>query len=244
MSRNLKPILACRIVIFGLIKPDIEARQDIPEFFTANLWSTHVIALEIDRSWNIFFSHNFCSMLMEKVIDLRKLRTGNLKFRKDLRNWVIDDWLVRDDYFGKQIAQKIFNSKIEARPVSAGLYTAFKRSISFATDLAANFGCNQFRTMPEIVSTFLRTTICSRCAVSLKSEQKSFSWTGRRFRSAALHRPRFGTCKSVPMPYFCSETNEWSKDWAKRRERLWSVKSSREIHQNSESISHVEKNCR
>ena len=37
MSRNLKPILACRIVIFGLIKPDIEARQDIPEFFTANL---------------------------------------------------------------------------------------------------------------------------------------------------------------------------------------------------------------
>ena len=164
MSRNLKPILACRIVIFGLIKPDIEARQDIPEFFTANLWSTHVIALEIDRSWNIFFSHNFCSMLMEKVIDLRKVRTGNLKFRKDLRNWVIDDWLVRDDYFGKQIAQKIFNSKIEARPVSAGLYTAFKRSISFATDLAANFGCNQFRTMPEIVFTFLCTTICSRCA--------------------------------------------------------------------------------
>ena len=42
--------------------------------------------------------------------------------------------------------------KIEACPVNAGHYIAFKHHISFATYLAANFGCNQFRIMPDIVS--------------------------------------------------------------------------------------------
>ena len=52
----------------------------------------------------------------------------------------------------RQIAKKIFKSKIEARPVNAGHYMAFKHSISFAIDLAANFGCNRFRITPDIVS--------------------------------------------------------------------------------------------
>ena len=52
----------------------------------------------------------------------------------------------------RQIAQKIFKSKIEACPVNAGHYMAFKHRISFATDLAANLGCYRFRITPDIVS--------------------------------------------------------------------------------------------
>ena len=55
---------------------------------------------------------------------------------------------------------------------------AFKHSISFATDLAANFGCNRFRITPDIVSKLLRPAIWSSCAVWLESEQTPFPWTG------------------------------------------------------------------
>ena len=51
---------------------------------------------------------------------------------------------------------------------------AFKQCISFATDLAANFGCNRFRIIPDIVSKHLRATIWSSCAVLNKSEQTPF----------------------------------------------------------------------
>ena len=148
---------------------------------------------------------------------------------------------TEDDFLRRQI----FKLKIEACPVNAGHYTAFKHSISFATnlaanfgcyrfrimpdivskllratiwsrcavrfeseqtpfprtgrisfatDLAANFGCNRFRIMPDIVSKILRAAIWSRCAVRFESEQTPFPRTGRRFRPAALHRIRFGTC--------------------------------------------------
>ena len=53
-------------------------------------------------------------------------------------------WLVNisvNDYFQRQIAQKIFPSKIEADPFNTSLYMAFKYCFSFEADLAANFGC-------------------------------------------------------------------------------------------------------
>ena len=75
-------------------------------------------------------------------------------------------WLISNTVGGplqRQIAQKIFKSKIEARPVNAGQfsshYIALKQSISFATDLAANFGCYQFRITPNIISKHLRAAI-------------------------------------------------------------------------------------
>ena len=107
---------------------------------------------------------------------------------------------------------------------------AFKHHISFATYLAANFGCNQFRITPDIVSKLLRAAIWSCCAVRFESEQTPFPRAGRRLRSAALHRIRFGTCGFVPMSYFYSETNEWSKDWVKLLARLWSATTSRRFH--------------
>ena len=50
----------------------------------------------------------------------------------------------------------------------------FKHRIPFATNLAANFGCNRIRIMPDIVSKLLRATIWSRCAVRFESEQTPF----------------------------------------------------------------------
>ena len=79
---------------------------------------------------------------------------------------------------------------------------AFKHRISFATDLAANFGCNRFRIMPDIVSKLLRAAIWSRCAVRFESEYTPFPRTRHRFRPAVLHRIRFGTCGFDPMSYF------------------------------------------
>ena len=59
----------------------------------------------------------------------------------------------------KEDCSKIFKLKIEARPVNAGHLMAFKHHISFATDLAANFGCDQSRITPDIVSKLLRAAI-------------------------------------------------------------------------------------
>ena len=53
----------------------------------------------------------------------------------------------------------MFKSKLEARPVNAGHYMAFKHRISFAIDFAANFGCYRFRITPDIVSKLLRAAI-------------------------------------------------------------------------------------
>ena len=48
---------------------------------------------------------------------------------------------------------------VQNGPINIGLYVAFKHHISFATVLAANFGCNQFIIMPAIVSKLVHTSI-------------------------------------------------------------------------------------
>ena len=72
-----------------------------------------------------------------------------------------------DAYFEYQIAKKILIWKIKARHVNAGFHLAFKRHISFATDLAANSVCNQFRIVPDIVSKLLLTARPSGLVVLL-----------------------------------------------------------------------------
>ena len=62
---------------------------------------------------------------------------------------------------------------------------AFKLSISFAINLAANFGCNIFWITPDIVCNILRATIWSCCPVLFESEQTPFPRTCRWFRPAA-----------------------------------------------------------
>ena len=100
---------------------------------------------------------------------------------------------------------------------------AFKYCFSFATDLAANFGCYRFRIMPDIVSKLLRASIWSSSAVWFELEQTPVSLTGRGFGSVALHRVLLGICCFVLMSYFYSETYEWSKKWAKLWSLLWSA---------------------
>ena len=103
------------------------------------------------------------------------------------------------------------------------LYMAFWHRFSFATDLAANFRSkftgDRFKILPEIALKFKRTGIWSGCAVRLESEPTPCSWA---YWSAALHRIRLGTCEFVVIPYFRSETNDWSKDWGNWWARLWS----------------------
>ena len=79
----------------------------------------------------------------------------------------MDGWLVTQQmivYKGKLLKKK-FKLKIEAPPIKAGHYIAFKNSISSATNLAANYGCYRFRITPDIVSKLLRANIRSLCAV-------------------------------------------------------------------------------
>ena len=54
------------------------------------------------------------------------------------------------------------------------LCVAFKHCKSFVTDLASNFGCDQFRIMPGVVYKLLHAPIRSRCAVWVESEQTPF----------------------------------------------------------------------
>ena len=49
----------CRIVVLRLLRLNIKARKDIPEFLNANLSSIHLIAFDIDLSWNIFYITQF-----------------------------------------------------------------------------------------------------------------------------------------------------------------------------------------
>ena len=94
-----------------------------------------------------------------------------------------------------RLLKKSSNLQIEACPVNACHYMAFKHHISFATaDLASNFGWDRFRITPDIVWKLLLAAIWSRWAVLFESEQTPFPRTGRRFRPAALHRIRLGTC--------------------------------------------------
>ena len=78
-------------------------------------------------------------MLIEQLINLKKVKTDYLKFRTDLGDSVMDGWSVThwDKCLQRQIAQKIFKSKTEAHQVNAGHCMAFKHRISFVMDLAA-----------------------------------------------------------------------------------------------------------
>ena len=108
-------------------------------------FSINTIAFYIDCSWNIFSWHKFRLMLIEQVIEsinLRKVRTENLKLRTDLQEWVLDGRPSLTHQHSKWLfwvadCSKILNLKIEARPVNAGLYIAFKYLYSFAVI----FGC-------------------------------------------------------------------------------------------------------
>ena len=73
-------------------RPDTKYKNSWTQ--TMNLWLIHLITFYIDWGWNIFTSHNCCSMLIEQLIYLEKERTDNLKFRAHLQGQVMDSWSV------------------------------------------------------------------------------------------------------------------------------------------------------
>ena len=111
------------------------------------------------RVWNMFSSAEswpfFRSMLIEKLIGLRKVRTENWQwyiwgkiFESKFPVFIVGYLYCVDDDFHRQFAQKIFKSQVTSNsspnPANAGLNMAFWRRLSFATVLTADFGCNPF----------------------------------------------------------------------------------------------------
>ena len=97
LTHFLHALAAIGRIVLRLLKLNIKARHDIPEFLTANLLSIHVIALDIDWSWNFFTWNNFLlNVLIEQLIKPIgiKLRIENLKFRTNLPDWLTDGWSV------------------------------------------------------------------------------------------------------------------------------------------------------
>ena len=91
---SLKQFFDCRIVIVRLFKLNIKARQK-PEFLTANLLSIHITAFEIDWthhwSWIFFSSQSFCSILIEKLINLRKVQKIIKSSNLQILNWSLSN---------------------------------------------------------------------------------------------------------------------------------------------------------
>ena len=135
-----------------------------------------------------------------------------------------------------QIAQveyqgQILNARIlDCIPVINTYYPkcrlAFKQCISFATEWAANIGCDQFRDMPHIVSKLVVPTTISSCsAVWSEPEQTPFYQPGR---LDLLLCTRFHS--ELAVLFLCpilteshSETNKWVM--------LWLVTTSCQLHQ-------------
>ena len=64
----------------SIIRLNIKARQDIPEFLTAHIYQ-YILShwtMDKDWSWNIFSLHNFFSMLIEQLINLKEVKSENL----------------------------------------------------------------------------------------------------------------------------------------------------------------------
>ena len=161
MTRHISPpatdFLVYRTVVLRFFNLNIKARHEIPEFLNVNLWSIHLIAFDIDLSWNIFTSHKFCSLLIEQLINLEKVRTENLKFRTDLRSSRLSyGWLVSNTVHNclqRQIAKKITNRKTKL--VLSTLVTTWLSNTEFHLRpicRAANLGCNRFRIIPMPLS--------------------------------------------------------------------------------------------
>ena len=112
---TLNRFFSNRIVVLGLLRLNIKARHDIPEFLNTNFWLIHLIALDIHWTCEYFHFAQFLLNAHRAGINLRKVRTENLQFRTDLRDRIMDGWSVT---LQRQIAPKIFKSK---SPLNAAL---------------------------------------------------------------------------------------------------------------------------
>ena len=117
-------------------------------------WSWLVFVLSFNWGSEAFICQQF---LFVQLVDLKKVRTENLKFRTDIQDWVMDDLSVTQLMINLSsiLLKKSSNLQIKAPPINAGLYMVFKHSISFVTNLIVNFSCDWCRIMPDIFSKLL-----------------------------------------------------------------------------------------
>ena len=91
-SSNLEPILCVQNCHFRIAQVEYQGQTQYTTIVDSKPLSIHVITL--DRDWNGNIFTQVCSMLIEQLIDLRKLRTENLKIRTDMQDWRLDGWSV------------------------------------------------------------------------------------------------------------------------------------------------------
>ena len=181
-----------------------------------------------------FHFARFCSMSIEADDD----RAAHQPQKGE--NWKLEiedkssrssyGWLVsntKDDCLQRQIAKKIFKSKIEALPVNAGHYMAFKHRVSFATNLAAK----QCKLWLQSIQNHARHRFNAFARVHLKSLCCSIRiWTDALF----LDRSSISTCcfaqDSIWNMLFCSDVifllrDEWMikrlSEASGRQQLLW-----------------------
>ena len=100
----------------------------------------------------------------------------------------------------------------------------FKQCIAFATDLAANFGCNQSRKMPDVISKAFACCHLKLLCCSIQIWADTLPLAG--FSSIEIWcfaQDAIWNMQIVPMSYFYSESNEWFKGWVKLWTLLWSA---------------------
>ena len=110
----------------------------------------------------------------------------------------------------------------------------FLALLSFPTVLAANFGCDLLKSMPEIVfSSFWAPP----SEVAILCNWNPCSSIGLQSRFVCMHWLQLETCHFAPMQYFIRDeenlTNEWLKAWAKEWGLIWFVTCSCKSPKNS-----------
>ena len=79
ISQPADDLFAYSIVVLGLFKLNIKARHEIPEFLDAKPLIDKSYCIQHRLELKNFTSHKFCSILIEQLDDLEKVRTENLK---------------------------------------------------------------------------------------------------------------------------------------------------------------------
>ena len=150
--------------------------------------------------------------------NLKKLKTENLKFRPIMHDCSVNQKMI---VLGCRLLKNSQASNKKSKCIQSMQASTLLSMANIALHLAASFGCNQVRIIPEIISKLWSAAIRSRCAVHSESEQTPVSRTGCLFRFAALqclHSIEIGRWGFVLLyssyALFLLLTNEWLNKWA------------------------------
>ena len=181
--------------------------------------------------------HNFCSLLIEQIIDLEKMRTENLKFKTDLRDRVMDSRSVTQQMI-------VFKGRLLTK-------SSYRKSKLDLSTLVTQSTC-----LPNIAFRLRLIWMHTLDAIDLKSCQTSFPSfcappceVAVLFNSNLSRRPFLGQVDEVvdldlllytgfdseyAVLFLCRiftqrPMTDRSKDSAKRWALFWSATTSRQL---------------